>query len=55
MEDEYRSYKKYGKYSQPKRGGVLGKILAALATIAAAVLVYFVFRMDVLPVKYMAA
>ena len=54
MEDEYRSHKKYGKYSQEKSGGVLGKILAVLATLAAAVLVFFVFRVNVLPVKYMA-
>ncbi len=54
MEDEYRSHKKYGKYSQEKRGGVIGKILAVIATLAAAVLVFFVFRVNVLPVKYMA-
>lgn len=54
MEDEYRSHKKYGKYSQEKSGGVIGKILAVIATLAAAVLVFFVFRVNVLPVKYMA-
>lgn len=52
--DYLTPHKKYGKYSQGG-GGVFSKILALLATAAAAFLVYDVYRMDMFPLWYIGA